>query len=78
MSAPLLHLKPFYAFSSGATPETPFLQPLGIVRDLLRFDPSDLAEPNDPLPWEIVKDYLYSVDGQSSERLKRVLFGVDD
>jgi hypothetical protein len=78
MSAPLLHLKPFYAFSSGATPETPFLQPLGIVRDLLRFDPADLGEPNEPLSWDIVKDYLYSVDGQSSERLKRVLFGVDD
>lgn len=78
MSAPLLHLKPFYAFSSGATPETPFLQEFGIVRDLRQFDPKDLGEPHEPLPWDIVRDYLYSADGRSSRRLKRFLFDRDD
>jgi hypothetical protein len=75
MSAPVMHLKPFYAFSSGVTPQTPFLEGSGTVRDLRRFDPAMLGEPNKPLPWETVEAYLFSTDGKSSERLRQILFG---
>jgi hypothetical protein len=74
MSAPILHLKPFYAFTSGVTPVTPFLEHSGLVRDLLHFDPEALGEPSEPLSWEIVRDYLFSTDGKSSERLRLILF----
>lgn len=74
MSAPILHLKPFYVFSSGVTPEMPFLKDSGLVRDLLHLDPEALGEPRAPLNWEIVKDYLFSNDGKSSERLSNILF----
>lgn len=79
MSAPILHLKPYYAFTSGMTPETPFLQqPTASVRDLLHFDPTALGEPSEPLPWEIVKDYVYSTDGQAGARLQHILFDAND
>ena len=74
MSAPILHLKPFYAFASGVTPETPFLKHSGSVRDLMHFDPEALGEPSKPLHWEVVKDYLFSTDGKSGERLRDILF----
>lgn len=75
LSAPILHLKPFYLFSNGFTPETPFLIRSGVTRDLLHFDPEALGEPSDPLGWETVKDYLFSTDGKSNERLSHILFG---
>jgi hypothetical protein len=79
MSAPLLYLKPFYAFSSGVTPETPFLQDRPEkVRDLLNFDPAELGEPSEPLPLDVVKGYLHSKDGQSSARLRHILFDAAD
>jgi hypothetical protein len=74
MSAPILHLKPFYAFTNGATPETPFLKDSRLVRDMLHFDPEALGEPSAPLSWEVVKDYLFSTDGKSNERLRHILF----
>lgn len=73
LSAPALHLKPFYAFTNGATPETPFLRH-GVLHDLMNFDPNALGEPSEPLPWEAVKDYLFSNDGRSSVRLRQILF----
>jgi hypothetical protein len=74
MSAPILHLKPFYAFTSGVTPETPFLKDSRLVRDLLHFDPEALGEPSAPLNLDVVKDYLFSTDGKSNERLRHILF----
>jgi hypothetical protein len=75
LSAPVLHLKPFHAFTSGVTPETPFLEGSGLVRDLSQFDPEALGAPNEPLRWRIVKDYLFSTDGKARDRLHHILFG---
>lgn len=74
MSAPVLHLKPFYAFTNGVTPETPFLKQGTAVHDLMQFEPETLGEPSKPLAWELVKDYLFAADGRSKVRLRRILF----
>jgi hypothetical protein len=75
LSAPVQHLRPFYAFDSGEAPPAPFHGPAGVQpMNLWGFDPETVGAPLPPLPWSAVEEYLFAKDGRAGERLKNVLF----
>lgn len=72
LTAPLVLKRPFLAFDNGLLPTPPFIDS-DQLHPLLSFNPDDIGQPEQPLPWEQIEPYLGFCDGRSIERLTTVL-----